>query len=95
MQTHVCASSYSGRKGTQKRAEGDEDRRERGRQMKACLTIFTDVPFSPAGGCLLLLFLTQHQSEEGRREPVDRERERTYRHSEQIDIISIQTLVRA
>lgn len=74
-------------------AEGDCDRvdmetgrRERGSKMKACLTIFTDVPFSPAGGCLLLLFLSQHQREEGQQEPVDRERtytlrtERYYQH---------------
>lgn len=56
--------------------------------MKACLTIFTDVPFCPAGGCLLLLFLTQHQSEEGQMKPMDRER--TYTHSEKIDTISTQ-----
>lgn len=47
--------------------------------MKACLTIFTDVPFSPAGGCLLLLFLTQHKREEGQPEPVDRENIHTHR----------------
>lgn len=54
---------------------------ERGSKMKACLTIFTDVPFSPAGGCLLLLFLTEHQSEEGQQEPVDRERAYTHTQS--------------
>lgn len=89
---HVCASVYtirfSGKKDTWKIAEGDVYWRERGSKMKACLTIFTDVPFSPAGGCLLLLFLTQHHSEEGQPQPVDRER--TYTHSEQIDTISIQ-----
>lgn len=68
--------------------EKEQKEMERGSKMKACLTIFTDVPFSPAGGCLLLLFLTQHQSEEGQREPVDRERTNT--HSEQIDAISPQ-----
>lgn len=50
--------------------------------MRVHLTIFTDVPFSPAGGCLLLLFLTRHQTEEGQRWPVDRKREATCAHSE-------------
>lgn len=57
-------------------------------KMKTRLTIFTDVPLSPAGGCLLLLFLTRHQSEEGQRRPVDRKRKET--HTQQKDTISIQ-----
>lgn len=60
------------------------------RVMKACLTIFTDVPFSPADGCLLLLFLTQNQSEEGQTEPVD-----THKHSQRIDTIGIKLWLRA
>ena len=79
--TCICAHNQLMEGG---RSQGAE--MERVKKTNACLTIFTDVPFSPAGGCLVLLFLTQHQSEEGQREPVDRER--TYTHSERIDTIS-------
>lgn len=96
MQTRACASVYmnslEGAEWKLMERERKSKRVERGRvggsKMKACLTIFTDVPFSPAGGCLLLLFLTQHQSEEGQQKPVDRKRKHT--HSEQKDTISIQ-----
>lgn len=91
MQTYACASVLSLEEKEQWQIEKWREEMKKGgkdRIMKRCLTIFTDVPFSPAGGCLLLLFLTQNQSEEGQQKPVDRKR--IYTHSEQIDTISIQ-----
>lgn len=62
-------SAIHPRRVQRKQAEGHGGIRGdlQGVRMRAHLTIFTDVPFSPAGGCLLLLFLTRHQTEEGQR----------------------------
>lgn len=80
-----CKISDSPKAEAQKQAEGHEGIRGdlQGVRMRVHLTIFTDVPFSPAGGCLLLLFLTRHQTEEGQRSPVDRKGEATCTHSEE------------
>lgn len=80
-----CKISDSPKAEAQKQAEGHEGIRGdlQGVRMRVHLTIFTDVPFSPAGGCLLLLFLTRHQTEEGQHSPVDRKGEATCTHSEE------------
>lgn len=57
----------------------------------AGLTIFTDVPFSPAGGCLLLPFLTRHGMLEGQQEPMDTEKtHRTERCYQQPTLAGLQ-----
>lgn len=87
-QKHIKGKSRSGMTEKEgRRAFGDG-----GRKMTACLTKFTDVPFSPAGGCLLLLFLIQHQSGGGQHKPVDREKK--YTRLELRDTIRIQLWVR-